>query len=265
MTWTALLFWGLVIVLCMLGLHRWQAATRARLEEEIQESYNQEKRRLILRLDHELKNPLTAIRVNLVNLFETEDPEAQRQIHQALNVQVLRLSQLVTDLRKLANLDSGVAEQLPVDTRALAGQLVEAVRKHPLAKQRQLVLPDEDDYKDLSPIVGDEDLLQLAVYNLIDNAMKFTKPGDAITSQIYEDNNTLVISIQDEGMGIPERDLPFVCEELYRSKAAHGIPGSGLGLAMVRTVMDLHGGAVEIESEIGEGTTVTLTLLLDQE
>ena len=83
MTWTALLFWGLVIVLCMLGLRRWQTATRARLEEEIKESYNQEKRRLILRLDHELKNPLTAIRVNLVNLSETEDLTTQRQIHQA--------------------------------------------------------------------------------------------------------------------------------------------------------------------------------------
>lgn len=264
MTWTTLLFWGLVIVGVGISLHRWQGLTRARLEAEIQEGYNQEKRRLIMRLDHELKNPLTAIRVNLVNLSESEDPETQRQIHQALNQQVLRLSQLVTDLRKLANLDSGVAEHLPVDTRNLAGQLVDAVRRHPLAAQRQLALPDEADYADLSAIVGDEDLLQLAVYNLIDNAMKFTQPGDTISVRIAEDSDSLTVSVHDQGMGIPEADLPFVCEELYRSKIAHGIPGSGLGLSMVRTIMDLHGGQVDIESEIGEGTTVTLSLPLSQ-
>jgi two-component system OmpR family sensor kinase len=108
--------------------------------------------------------------------------------------------------------------------------------------------------------VGDWDLLFLATYNLLDNAYKFTRPGDTVEVRAIEEADSVVIEVADTGPGIPEEELPRVWDELYRGQGARGIPGSGLGLALTRAIVDRHGGGVALRSRAGQGTVVTLRL-----
>jgi two-component system OmpR family sensor kinase len=109
-------------------------------------------------------------------------------------------------------------------------------------------------------ILIDRDLLFLALYNLLDNALKFTHPGDTVEVRAFDDGNTVVIEVADTGPGIPEDEIPRVWEELYRGREARGVPGSGLGLALVRAVIERHGGQVTMRSRVGQGTVVRVTL-----
>jgi two-component system OmpR family sensor kinase len=112
----------------------------------------------------------------------------------------------------------------------------------------------------LPAVLGDRDLLFLSIVNLLDNALKFTRPGDTIEVRAFEDRRSVVIEVADTGPGIPDDELPRVGEELYRGRAAHGVQGSGLGLALARAIVQRHGGAVIIRSRAGQGTVVTVRL-----
>jgi two-component system OmpR family sensor kinase len=111
-------------------------------------------------------------------------------------------------------------------------------------------------------VQGDEDLLFLAIYNLLDNAIKFTRPSDSVEVRAFEDREAVVIEVADTGPGIAEEEVPRVWEELYRGEGSGGVPGSGLGLALARAVIERHGGRVGLRSRIGQGTVVTLRLPL---
>jgi signal transduction histidine kinase len=110
--------------------------------------------------------------------------------------------------------------------------------------------------------MGDRDLLGLAFYNLIDNALKFSGSGNAVQVRAREDGRSLVVEVADGGPGIPAEDLPHIFEELYRGANARGIPGSGLGLALAARIVDLHGGSLKVASRQGErqGTVFSLHL-----
>ena len=112
----------------------------------------------------------------------------------------------------------------------------------------------------LPAINGDRDLLVLAIHNLLDNAIKFSRPGDTIEMRAFEDGANVVVEVADTGPGIPENDQDLVWEELYRGEGARGIPGSGLGLALVRAIVARHDGSIELRSRPGEGTVFTLRL-----
>jgi two-component system OmpR family sensor kinase len=253
---------GLLVCLGIAGFagKRWMDMMQLRAEEKAQDRLNDERRRFIRRLDHELKNPLTAMNVSLANLAEADNPEDRRRISAHIKDQVSRLSHLVTDLRKLANLDERPIERLPVNIGSLLQQLIMSTQDHPEAQDRRLVMPSEQELSRLPVIVGDEDLLQLAVYNLMDNAIKFTDSGDKVELRVSATYDTVSIEVEDTGQGIPPEDLPYIWEELYRSKEVHGIPGSGLGLAIVKTIVELHDGEIDVSSHPGTGTTMTLTL-----
>ena len=103
-------------------------------------------------------------------------------------------------------------------------------------------------------------MLFLAVYNPLDNALKFTQREDTIELRAAEDDGDIVIEIADTGPGIPEDEIPQVWDELYRGEGARGVPGSGLGLSLVRAIVVRHGGEAAIRSRSGQGTLVTLRL-----
>jgi two-component system OmpR family sensor kinase len=109
-------------------------------------------------------------------------------------------------------------------------------------------------------VFGDWDLLFLAVYNLLDNALKFTRPGDTVEVRAFEDGSSVVIEIADTGPGIVQEEVPRVWEELYRGQGAQGVPGSGLGLALVRAIVERHGGHTTLRSRVGQGTVVAIRL-----
>jgi len=243
--------WGLGLALWTLADRRCEQAL-ARWRQEQADSH----RRFIQRLDHELKNPLTAIRAGLANLADQGDSPTLSSVRD----QVDRLARLSADLRKLADLETQQVEREPVDLAHLLTELLELAQERPEAVIRHLRLTLPQAPWPLPPVAGDRDLLFLALYNLVDNAFKFSRPEDTIEIRAYEDGSAVVVEVADTGPGISEDELPHLGEELYRGSAARGIEGSGLGLALVQAIIARHQGTVAIRSRLGQGTVVTLRL-----
>jgi two-component system OmpR family sensor kinase len=237
---------------------RWREETLGtKITTKIAEQTAEERRRFLRRLDHELKNPLTAIRAGLANLAEAP-VDARRETLNSVETQTQRISRLVTDLRKLAEMETRPLERSPVDVTALLEEAVNVAKDTPETADRHITLTVPQAPWPLPHVAGDWDLLFLAVYNLLDNAHKFTRPGDTMEVRAFEDGTMVVVEVADTGPGIPEEDIPHVWEELYRGKGAHGIPGSGLGLALVRAIVERHGGSASVRSRAGQGTVFTL-------
>jgi two-component system OmpR family sensor kinase len=109
-------------------------------------------------------------------------------------------------------------------------------------------------------IDGDRDLLFIALQNLVSNAVKFSAPRDTVEVRASEDGSWLLLEVADTGAGIPDDEIEEVWQELARGRAARSLPGTGIGLALVRVVVTRHGGQVAIRSREGQGTVVTIRL-----
>lgn len=218
-----------------------------------------EHRRFLSRLDHELKNPLTALRAGLKTLVLTPLDEQQRQIVETMETETLRLSRLVTDLRKLAELETQPLDLQPVHMPAFVMDVVQMEHERFEANQRTLTSNIVSSQTAQETWVVDEDLLALAVHNLLDNAFKYSRPGDHVKVEVAIQQE-LVIRVVDSGIGIPQDALPHIWEELYRAQQAASIPGSGTGLALVKAIVERHEGTVNIESKVDQGTSVILRL-----
>lgn len=216
----------------------------------------EEHRRFIRRLDHELKNPITALRAGLASLELTLQDERQRHMLRLLDSQAQRMTRLISDLRKLAELESAPLDVQAIDIRTFLRQLEEFDFSD---RRFTLRLPESGD---LPPLIGDPELLLLALHNLLDNAVKYTRPGDAIEIAAEISDGDLVITVRDTGIGMPVEETAEVWEELYRGSNAQTLPGSGVGLALVRAIIDRHYGTVSLQSALESGTTVILRLPL---
>lgn len=250
----------LTSALVLAGLAAWDQHQRAL--SAAQDRAIRDRRRFLQRLDHELKNPITAIRAGLANLTPGANPEGAGDALNSVDAQVKRISRLTADLRKLAELETRPIERAPVDLASVLEQVVDFAQDRAEAEGRRLTLTLPRAPWPLPPVPGDRDLLLLAVHNLVDNALKFTRPGDTIEVRAFEDGAQVVIEVADTGPGIPEADLAHVWEELYRGQSARGVPGSGLGLALVRAIVERHDGQVSLRSRAGQGTVFTVRLPL---
>jgi two-component system OmpR family sensor kinase len=226
----------------------------------VQKQAAEDRRRFLHRLDHELKNPLTAIQAGLTNLSDEDLGEYLCNEVSAVKTQVLRISRLVADLRKLAALETISLERTVVNTAELLTDVVGFFKNDTNNPGRSLALILPNAPRPLPNVEGDPDLLLLAIHNLLDNAVKFTVPGDTIEVRASENGTEIVIEIADTGPGISERELGLVWEELYRSEQARGVPGSGLGLPLVRAIIEKHGGMVGLRSMHGQGTVFSVRL-----
>jgi two-component system OmpR family sensor kinase len=246
------------------GLALWQRVD-SRCQQQMAQVRSQlaeERRRFLRRLDHEFKNPLTAIHAGLANAANGSTSVARQEALTSAEAQVMRLSQLTADLRKLAELEQRPLELTPVDIAELLQEAMALAQEQPEAGERhlRLILPQAP--WPVPQVPGDRDLLFLAVYNLLDNALKFTRPDDTVEVRALDERSEVVITVADTGPGISDEELPRVWEELYRGQGAQGVPGSGLGLALVRAVAERHDGQVTLRSRAGQGTVVTLRLLV---
>ena len=200
-----------------------------------------------------------AMRAGLANVSNGHD-ETTRQALASIEAQTVRLSQLTADLRKIAELETRPLEFVPVEMGALLAELFELAQDHPGSEGRKLTLTVPQAPWPLPPVPGDRDLLFLAIYNLLENALKYTAVTDAIELRAREDGRFVTVEVADTGPGIAATDQPYIWEELYRGKAARGAPGSGLGLALVKAIVDRHGGQVSLSSRPGQGSLVILRL-----
>jgi two-component system OmpR family sensor kinase len=245
---------------------RWRRGERKRqaLINTLQVESASERHEFLRRLDHELKNPLMAMRAGLANLNGTTLAPHQHEIIDSVEAQTLRLSRLLADLRKLAELEIRPLDCAPVEMNELLQEIISVTQERPEAEGRHLTLTLPQAPWPLPPVPGDHDLLFLLFHNLMDNALKFTQPGNKIELRAFEDGSTVVVEVADTGPGIPEKEAPLVWDELYRCENARGVPGSGIGLALVRAIAERHAGQVSLRSRIGQGTVFTIRLPAQQ-
>jgi signal transduction histidine kinase len=226
----------------------------------IKNQASEDRRRFLQRLDHELKNPLTAIQAGLINITTQPLDEYVYEEVSAVQDQVLRVSRLVSDLRKLAALEITSLEITTVNMADLLTEVISALDDRVISQDRRLSLILPNAPWPLPDVDGDPDLLLLAIHNLLDNAIKFTSRGDTIEVRAFDDGSEIVIEVADTGPGIPEQEIPRVWEELYRGEQARGVPGSGLGLPLVRAIIEKHGGIVGVRSKPDHGTVFIMRL-----
>ena len=257
---TFILFSGLMVTTLVsfaLLSHEGIRHIEAKSERELQAAFAEERIRFLRRLDHEIKNPLMGIQTALDNLSQEQDAAVRVSIRSAISEQVDRLTRLVGDLRRIGDMEHHEIERLAFDPTILLHDAFQMLADDEQTKQRHI---DIDIPDDLPEITGDYDLLLLAIHNILTNAVKYTQNGDRIRLSAWQDEQYLQIAISDTGPGIAPKDLPFVMDELYRSQEVKHITGSGIGLSLVRRIIDRHDGKIAINSLPGNGTTVVICL-----
>jgi two-component system sensor histidine kinase SenX3 len=218
------------------------------------------RRDFVANVSHELKTPVGALALLAETLAEEEDQAVTQRLSRRMQIEAARVGRIIEDLLDLSRLEaeeSPVRE--PVGVHLVVGQAVEQVR--PAAELRHIGLEVTDVPRRLR-VVGDRRQLVSAVFNLLENAVKYSEKGSTIEVDCTTDGRDIALSVRDHGMGIPTRDLERIFERFYRVDRSRGrdTGGTGLGLAIVRHVTTNHGGTVEVDSREGEGSTFTIRL-----
>ena len=207
-------------------------------------------------VSHELKTPLTSITGFAELMKEGMVPkEKMQEFSGDIYRESRRLIDLVDDIIQLSRLDEGTANfsKSPVDLYTLSGQVIESLR--PVAQKQDITLTLSGQH---AVIEGVEQLLQEMVYNLCDNAIKYNISGGSVTVSVWQNGQTVTLSVVDTGIGIPYADQSRVFERFYRVDKSHSKAsgGTGLGLSIVKHAVQLHRGTIALQSEPGKGTCI---------
>ena len=212
-------------------------------------------------ISHELRTPLTSIKgwSDTISNVSTDDELYQRGLN-IISSETERLSGLVEDLLDFSRLESKRKLSYDPVMLDLGAELSDAVLTLEQRAQKLgiIVKYSEPDY----PVIVDADKnrLRQVFTNVFDNALKYSSRKKTITVRLTTEEDSAIISVKDRGPGIPADEIPRVTERYYR--ASNSVYGTGIGLSLVDEIMRSHGGSVRIESELGHGTTVFLTLPL---
>lgn len=215
------------------------------------------KNEFISSVSHELRTPLTAITGWSETMLESGDPEIMKKGLQVISREATRLSGIVEELLDFSRLQSGNFELKTVQMDLLA-ELEETVLLFRERAAREGLTVDYIENIYLPAIVGDPARLKQVFINVMDNAIKYSNPGGVIHVEARLFGSIIKIIISDNGVGISPEALPHVKERFFRANATR--PGSGIGLALADEIVRRHGGTLDIRSEEGIGTTVTIRL-----
>lgn len=255
----ALLISFVWVVVLLLSAAQQRRIIHARGEERTAQA--EERQRFLRRLDHELKNPLTTIRLGIANLKEDACPgEEMSGSLDRISHQVQRLQTLVENLRRLGEMDETSLDRAAVNLAEVIEEAAGMALAVPEYRDRTLSTSIQQVPWPLPPIMADRDLLVLAFRNLIENALKFSQPESRVEVRASEDGRGILVEVNDSGLGISAEDLAHIFDELFRGENARGLPGSGLGLTLVRRIIELHGGSIEVASRPNQGTMVRVRL-----
>jgi two-component system, OmpR family, phosphate regulon sensor histidine kinase PhoR len=215
------------------------------------------------KVSHELRTPLTSIRmfVETLQLGRIQDPQRQREALEIVAEETARLSGLINRLLDWARMESGRRSyQLtrqpvePIVDLALQAFEPQLLQHHAEVTRS---IPAQ-----LPPVMADRSALSEAILNLLNNAHKYTGPDKRIAVSVEGAGPAVVITVSDNGPGIPERDQKRIFDKFYRARdpLQRTIEGTGLGLAMVKHIVKAHGGRIAVSSDVGQGAAFTITL-----
>ncbi|MFP5257079.1 MAG: sensor histidine kinase [Acidimicrobiia bacterium] len=220
------------------------------------------RRDFVANISHELKTPVGALGLLAETLLTEDDPAVARRLAERMLAEAFRVGRTIDDLLELSRIEVDEAEaREPVPVRTIVGEAVDRVRG--AADQRGIDI-EVDPVPERLGVVGDRRQLVSAMFNLLENAVKYSDPGTSVRVWSSTDGRTVDLSVEDHGIGIPRRDIERVFERFYRVDRARSreTGGTGLGLAIVRHVANNHHGEVHVESDEGHGSTFTLRLPL---
>ena len=229
-----------------------------RMAEGLEETEKM-KNEFISSVSHELRTPLTSIRGWVETLRTLDDPEDEnyRKGLEIINNETARLYNMVEELLDFSRLQNGRLKMSchPLD---LVAELTDAVLFCEARIQREGLLLSYSEPEEMIPIYADPDRLRQVFINILDNAIKYSAPGGRITVKIWQGEYKAFIEIIDQGRGIPPEDLENVKTKFY--KGSNSVRGSGIGLALVDSIMTALDGTLDLKSTLGRGTVVTLGL-----
>src|SRR5688572_833653 len=218
------------------------------------------RRDFVANASHELKTPAATIQAVAETLRQAaaDDPAAVPRFASQLEREAVRLSRIVADLLDLSRLESGSALDEIVSLGAAAREEWQRLKESAERAGVTLEILTESE----QPVRGSQRDLTLLVRNLIDNAVRYSHEGDKVQVEVDSGGDEVTLRVTDTGIGIPSRDISRIFERFYRVDRARSreTGGTGLGLAIVKHVVDNHGGSLEVESELGRGTTFRVTL-----
>ena len=217
------------------------------------------RRDFVANISHELKTPVGALALLAETLLDEDEPAVARRLAERMLHEAHRVARTIDDLLELSRIEA--EEPHPREAVPVHLVVAEAVeRARSAAEQRGIPIELHEPDHALS-ILGDRRQLVSAVYNLLDNATKYSEPGSPVEVRTRSVGSAIEIDVRDHGVGIPTRDLERIFERFYRVDRARSrdTGGTGLGLAIVRHVAGNHAGDVRVSSREGEGSTFTLS------
>jgi signal transduction histidine kinase len=245
---------------------RQEVAERRQVQEELKQSLEKEQRlnqlksRFTSMVSHEFRTPLTVIQSS-AEILETYSDRmaAEKRVEkfQTIQTQVSHMVELLDDILALDRAENvgPVYNPQAADIAAYCSTIIDEFK--PTAKTHQVNMTTS---ADAGLVVIDETLMRRAIWNLLSNAVKYSPAGTAIEVRVARHVDKVLISVKDYGIGVPEEDRKDLFEIFHRAHNVGSIQGTGLGLPIVKQAVLAHGGSIDFESEVGIGTTFTITL-----
>lgn len=217
------------------------------------------KSEMVASISHDMRSPLTAVLSYLELMRRTNQlTPSQEAFNEQVSAGVRTLASLLDELMKIDTLELHAAYQR--ENSSLDEIIRQAIQMQQATADLKKVVLDIKSSDGLPPVEGNPLRLRQAFLNLLDNAVKYTPEGGKVQISISEQDEQLIASITDTGMGIPLEDQPHVFEKFFRAKGVEKISGTGRGLNIVRSIIEAHGGRIWLDSKPGQGTTFTVVL-----
>jgi len=214
---------------------------------------------------HDLKSPLAAIETMITSnlaVYGDKIPPKVKQVMERIPIRtstLLKFIQELLDLSRIEKIDQVHMNFKPLNFLPIVTATVEMYMKQALEKNIQITLNSDPD---IPPIVGNKDHLERMIANLISNAITYTQENGSVNIKITSENDEVILTVADTGIGISEDALPHIFSEFFRADNARKIlsSGTGLGLSITKAIVEKHGGTISVKSAEGEGTVFTVKL-----
>jgi signal transduction histidine kinase len=215
------------------------------------------RKRLVSDITHEIRTPLNVLQNNLEAMIDGVFPVTNEGLNY-LNEEVIRFGNLINDLNLLKEFESE-SIKINYETIFLDQLISEICKDFYRAAENKNCMIEYDIAPDEYQIIADKDKMKQVIINILSNALKFSKSNGKILIKLNKEKNTIIMEVIDNGVGIKQEDLPFIFERLYRGdKSRSQIEGTGIGLTIVKNILELHNAMIKVDSKEGLGTTVKL-------